>query len=85
MSNDRWIPIDEELPPLDTPVWLIEGDAVFIGERSDDSDGWLWAHLRNDPVYYAVDKTWSCDSEQDDIKPTHWRYLIPPEALENLP
>ena len=79
MSNLTLINVDDEttLPSIDLPVWLIEGNTIFIGCRTEvDNDGtWLWAICSN--YYYSFrDQQWRYDeADIDDYQPTAWMYL----------
>ena len=74
--------IADELPPLDTPVWLFEDERIYIGERwvSEDTDGYLWAEVRDVPCWVRDHWESSCP-EMEDLHPTHWMPL--PSARED--
>jgi hypothetical protein len=71
--------LDEStLPPLELPVWLLEGNTIFIGCRTgiiDDSGTWMWA-LCTSYYYSSREQQWKCDdTDIDDYNPTAWTYL----------
>lgn len=73
---ERWIPVSERLPDLDTPVWLYEPEfrGVFVGMRSAGTDGWLWAECSG--FQMDDDGSWeSVDAYFDDFRPTLWMPL----------
>lgn len=79
--ND-WISVEDELPPLEEPVWLFaqlcDGNYIWIGGRTDTFDGWLWADCHM-TVWFNGEK-WDGDMDvDDDYQPTHWMRL--PEPL----
>ena len=83
---DGWRRIADELPPLDMPVWLCEPSGrrvrLWIGERSDDPDGWLWTDCMGS-AYFDGDKWSATDAEAEDYHPTHWRQLPRPPNARN--
>lgn len=81
----QWIGIEEQMPALDTPVWLYDGNKVFIGGLiivnvgDDPFHAWASTYMMN--VYFEKDGTWSADFEyDDDYFPTHWMPLPTPPA-----
>lgn len=81
----QWISIEEQKPPLDTPVWLYDGNKVFIGGLiivnvgDDPFHAWASTYMMN--VYFEKDGTWSADFEyDDDYFPTHWMALPTPPS-----
>jgi hypothetical protein len=73
-----WITITDDpntLPPLDTPVFLLtDEDNAILGERSDTTDGWLWAHCYASPHCHKG-KWYVMNAEFDDIEPIAWHPL----------
>jgi hypothetical protein len=79
-----WIRVENQLPPLDTPVFAC-GKNLFptILERVDSDEGWLWACAITGGIYYRnTDKEWKCwDSEMDDYEVEFWHpFPQPPEG-----
>jgi hypothetical protein len=71
---DRWIPVSERLPELDTPVWLYDPDVgTFFGMRESSTDGWMWVEgfgvdlLPSGPGFSDITLT--------DCEPTKWMPL----------
>ncbi len=70
--NDGWIKCSKRLPEFGEIVFLLSGNSIFAGARSDsDEDGWVWANQTmawrlNDPD----------GLEDDDSEPTHWRPMF---------
>jgi len=81
---EGWVAVSDSLPPLEEPVWLyFSGHAPFIGCRTDDVDGWLWANCYDD-CYFDAGK-WKTGTAEvdDDYQPTHWQRLpLPPRGEE---
>jgi hypothetical protein len=84
--SDKWTRVEDELPPLNVPVWLFLpciGQPV-IGCRSDDGDGWWWGQCGDGYYWDKDERVWkvdSCDVDVDDSIPTYWQYLPqPPEV-----
>jgi hypothetical protein len=85
----EWINVEDELPPLEVPVWILlpNYDQPTIGCRTGDGEGWVWARC-----YYLVNCYWNPDTRgwevqyrvaDNDYHPTHWQYL--PQPLEVKP
>ena len=76
LERGPWIDITPEtLPPLDEPVWLIDGDRIWIGGRADDVDGWLWGDCYGN--FWWNGQKWVGEIHTDDeYKPTKWAPLI---------
>ncbi len=81
----QWISIEDQKPALDTPVWLYDGNKVFIGGLimvegiAETFKAWATVSMMN--VYFEKDGTWSADFEyDDDYFPTHWMALPTPPA-----
>lgn len=80
-----WIPVAQELPPLDLPVWVqcdhggTGQPAIFIAERADSGDGWLWCRCRcGDSIYRTNNETASWKAwraEEGDDQPVAWMHL----------
>jgi hypothetical protein len=77
-----WILVTDRLPDFDDVVWLHEpGRGTWIGSRSFDGDGWLWANSYGQ--FWRGDSKWEADAEtDDDYKPTHWRPLPEPPRID---
>jgi hypothetical protein len=72
-----WIACTERLPELEEIVWLHQDGIMWIGCRTDDADGWLWANSYA-TIWWNGQK-WDADAETDsDYKPTHWMPLPTP-------
>lgn len=72
ISNNNWISVDKELPPMGLPVWLYNGNC-FAGARVPADEGdYQWAQNYNN--YWHNGHKWCCDSEVDDDYGliTHW-------------
>lgn len=74
----RWIPVSERLPPIDTPVLVVEAawpKNITAAMRCENADEWLWCQLSgynatlNQPDSYKFD---------DDYDYTHWMPLPKP-------
>lgn len=85
-NSGNWRRIDEAndatLPPMDIPVWLVEGEgplAIFIGGRASDGEGgWLWGRCYLMPWHDG--RRWDGEIEQDDAyHPSHWMPLPEPQ------
>jgi hypothetical protein len=76
----EWIPVTEQLPDFGVPVWLHEAGIIFVGERSDDADGWLWAKCYDSHYYDSKEGRWKSFSAEtdDDYQPSHWMPLPEP-------
>lgn len=83
-TGSAWIPVEQELPPMDVPVWLYLPDIrqPVIGCRSDGGEGWLWCRCYDD---YWFDGEWKTSTaDADDDKPSHWMPLpLPPNNVLN--
>lgn len=79
---DGWRAIADELPEFGVPVWLHEDGHIFVGERSDDSDGWLWANCYDSFGYDKNANRWNSYSAEvdDDYQPSHWMPLPNPPS-----
>ena len=78
----EWISVEDRLPPLDRIVWLFRPKyGPFIGCRTDDGDGWLWANSYGSQYWH--EGKWEGDAEiDDDYDVTHWMPLPdPPERV----
>ncbi|WP_282372267.1 DUF551 domain-containing protein [Pseudomonas sp. PS02290] len=75
-----WIKCSDDLPPLDTPVWLRMADNIMIvGERGSSTDGWMWAACYG--IYFNTIGEWDANESDasDEHEPTHWQALpLPP-------
>lgn len=77
----EWVAVSERLPDFYTPVWLYEPErGVWIGERADDADGWLWGNCYGSEFWSEESGSWwASDNEvDDDYQPTHWHPLPAP-------
>jgi hypothetical protein len=79
----RWIPVTDQLPDFGVPVWLHEAGIMYVGERSEDADGWLWAKCYDSHYYDKTEGRWkSFSADIDDAyEPTHWMPLPEPPSL----
>lgn len=79
-----WIRVEDQLPPLDTPVFACGKNLTpHILERVDSDEGWLWACPMGQGIHYSrKDKQWKCwDSEMDDFEVEFWHpFPEPPEG-----
>ena len=85
LHGSAWIPVDQELPPMDVPVWLYLPDIrqPVIGCRSDCGEGWLWCRCYDDFWFDGKWKTSTADANGDDV--SHWMPLpMPPNAPADL-
>ncbi|WP_199884981.1 DUF551 domain-containing protein [Pseudomonas bohemica] len=79
---NAWIVCADQLPELDTPVWIrTADDLIVIAERGSSTDGWMWSvcygHFFADGKWDAVD-----GDASDEYEPTHWMPLpVPPEFV----
>ena len=78
----QWIKCSDELPELDTPVWLrMDEDLMIIGERASGTDGWMWAACYG--FYFDEGKWQTVDNDaSDEHEPTHWQPLPTPPGAE---
>jgi hypothetical protein len=77
--DERWISVDERLPDIGMPVWImLESGRMIVGGRGVNGDEWHWCRCYGD-FYY--DKGWKTRRLEmdDDYKVTRWRPL--PMAL----
>ena len=86
----NWKLTSEELPPCELPVWLYDAEkklGPYIGCRTDDADGWLWARCYDSHWWDEKEQRWQAsDADEDDDKPTHWMPLpYPPNARTQRP
>jgi len=83
-SADGWIACSERMPDEDEPVWLCEGEHVWIGTRAYD-DGWCFTKCYAVPYWTGL--VWEDpDAEwDDDYRPTHWRPLPTPPSVAHRP
>jgi hypothetical protein len=77
---NEWISVSERLPEMDLPVWLVEGDRVWVGARGDDGEGWVWGNSYGSHYWDKSAGKWTAfDNEcDDDYQPTHWQALPEP-------
>jgi hypothetical protein len=84
--SEEWVKVEDELPSLDVPVWILIPDSnePIIGCRTDDGEGWVWARCYSlaDCYWNKETQRWEVDNceADDDYHPTHWQYL--PNPLE---
>lgn len=79
----EWTPVTEQLPDFGVPVWLHEAGIIFVGERSEDADGWLWAKCYDSHYYDNAAGRWKSFSAEIDAayEPSHWMPLPEPPSL----
>jgi hypothetical protein len=69
------------MPPLDVPVWLWDGERIWVGGRSQECEGWLWCQCYNS--FWWNGEKWDADFESDgDYKPLLWAPLIDPPKID---
>lgn len=81
---DVWNLVSEGNPPEDVPVWLAQGDRVWIGTFNQEPEGWVFTNCYNSQFW--TDEKWDCNEAEfdDDYAPTHWKHLpTPPSAMLN--
>lgn len=77
-----WQRIDEELPDINAPVWVVElSGKILLVKRVNMPDGWMWSEVRY-PLYSATTKTIEGAPEIVDINPIYWHAV--PEIPVNL-
>ena len=84
----QWIPVGERLPDLCEPVWLLQGDSIWVGERGECEEGeWLWGNCYGDFYWNSNIQKWesSTAEQDDDYQPTHWMPLPTPPAAKPDP
>lgn len=82
----NWTQITDDegtLPPLEVPVWLVdETRNPWIGCRTMDDDGWMWASCYDD-WYFDRHGEWKTNTADCyDLAPTHWQYLPEPPPMK---
>jgi len=79
-----WIKCADELPELDTPVWIrTADDIIVIAERGSSTDGWMWSACYGQ--FFADGKWDAVDGDaSDEYEPTHWMALPTPPADERV-
>lgn len=77
-----WISVEAVLPDLDVPVFLWDGEDVWVGARGDDADGWLWGTTYGNHYWNRKMQRWETSDNEadDDYQPTHWMPLPGPPA-----
>lgn len=74
----NWITITDDpntLPPLDTPVFVLDQrEYASLAERNDTPDGWLWAQCYGAP-HGVKGKWYVLNAELYDIQPIAWHPL----------
>ena len=84
----QWIPVGERLPDLCEPVWLLQGDSIWVGERGECEEGeWLWGNCYGDFYWNSTIQKWesSTAEQDDDYQPTKWIPLPTPPAAKPDP
>jgi hypothetical protein len=80
----QWTSTRDELPAPEVPVWLYDAVAhlgPYIGCRTEDGDGWLWARCNDSQWWDKRAHCWKADNAEDeDDNPTHWMPLPVPPA-----
>lgn len=77
-----WVKCTDKLPPLDVPVWVIEGGnpymAALIEVDSEEGYGYSWGRVYGEP--YLHDGVWSAPAIEydDDYNPALWMPLPSP-------
>lgn len=85
VERHQWISVDERLPPIETPVWLLQEGRIrpmFVGCYTDTGDGLLWADCNGSEYWNGSE--WECtEAEFDDYKIAAWMPLPnPPEESD---
>jgi hypothetical protein len=85
--SQEWVKVEDGLPPMERPVWMLlpDSDQPIIGCRTDDGEGWVWGRCYSlvDCYWNPATRGWEAENCEvdDDYQPTHWAYLInPPEV-----
>ena len=77
VERHQWIRINEQLPPMEKPIWLYcpnEVRAIWVGCYTDTGEGCLWADCNR--TEYWNGNEWDCeDADFEDYHPTHWMPL----------
>lgn len=74
--NNNWISVSEQLPEMDTLVWLLDQSkpSIYLGCRTTPTnDGWLWAISYDSPVYDNEKKQIVSDCYLEDIEVSFWQ------------
>ena len=71
----KWIPVDQQLPALDVPVWLYLPDIrqPVIGCRSSEGAGWVWSRCYDDFWFDGAWKTSTAEADGDEV--SNWMPL----------
>lgn len=80
VTGNTWVKVADQLPPLDTIVWLAGEKWVQLGTRASIDDTWEWAYAYSTP-YQSVDEI-QADSELDDLTPLMWHPVPKPPFIE---
>ena len=77
-----WQRIDEQLPPIDAPVWTVElSGKILLVKRVEMPDMWFWAEVCY-PIYLSTTKTIEGTPKILDIEPIYWHAV--PEMPVNM-
>tara|TARA_Y100001935_G_scaffold247986_1_gene244580 strand:+ start:1431 stop:1862 length:432 start_codon:yes stop_codon:yes gene_type:complete len=79
-----WRSVEDELPPIEKPVWLSDGLRIWVGGRTHDevTNKWLWGQCHDNQFWFSGfigdgdTLMWDGDIYVDDAyNPTHWQFL----------
>lgn len=72
------------LPPLDTPVFVLDPKGcISLVERTDTNDGWLWAQCYGAP-HFINGKWYVLNAEFEDLNVIAW-HPLPELPTEGAP
>jgi len=84
---NKWINVKDELPPINTLVWISDGEYINLGERWQYKDKWLWYAATEAPYTLKIKKTGEiricAECDMDDVDVKFWQYLPKPPGVQN--
>lgn len=84
VANTPWVSIDDRLPDIDMPVWLMNDRRIWIGGRVlVEGNEWGWGNAHG--LVWQGRHQWEAEIEfDDDYQVTRWMplpdYNVPTEA-----
>lgn len=79
----KWIKVSNEFPTIGVPVFLWDGERIWIGAHDDTGEGWCFGNTYGHFYFNPKSEEWETSDNNywdDDYKPTHWMPLpYPPK------